>query len=246
MSPLKSWSERRKEADAEGAKFAPLQPDTYSFVVPEAAKIEEKDGNPRFKINPAVEAGPRAKARVFHTFYISDKPSGMRFFFEQMDALGLGHLFDGEPTNEQIAAALQGRRFTAEVYNDEWDGKVYQKLRKFAPPIGSAPAAGPGGGGFAPSAGPAPAAQSFGQAPVQQQAPAPQQYAQPVQQQAAQPVQQFAQQPVQQAAPVQQAQAPQQYAQPVQQAPVAAQQPAAESPWTTPQTTELAPPPFLQ
>jgi hypothetical protein len=245
MSPLKSWSERRKEADAEGAKFAPLQPDRYSFVIVDAAKIEEKDGNARFKINPAVESGPRAKARVFHTFYISDKPAGMRYFFEQMDALGLGQLFDGEPSNEQIAQALLGRRFTAEVFNEEWEGKVNQKLKKFAPPVGSAPAAGPGGGGFAPSAGPAPVAQTFGQAPIQQ-APAAQQFAQPVQQQAAQPVQQFAQQPVQQVAPVQQAPVAQQYAQPVQQAPVAAQPVAAESPWTTPQTTELAPPPFLQ
>lgn len=234
MSPLKSWSERRKEAAEEGAKFAPLEPDTYSFVVPNAATIAIKDGNPQFTINPAVEAGPRAKARVFHTFRVSDNPTGMRFFFQEMEALGLGHLFDGDPSNEQIAQALAGRRFTAEVYNHTYEDKVYQRLRKFAPAIGSAPA----GGGFAPAAsGPAPVAQGFGQAPAQQFAPAP------VQQQAA-PVQQFAQQPVQQAAPVQQAPAVQQYAQPVQQAPVAAPV-AADSPWVTPQTTELAPPPFM-
>jgi hypothetical protein len=246
MSPLKSWSERRKEADAEGAKFAPLNPDRYSFVIVDEAKVEEKDGNARFKINPAVESGERAKARVFHTFYVSDKPAGMRYFFEQMDAVGLGSdFFDRDPSNEQIAKALKGRRFTAEVFNDEWEGKVNQKLRKFAPAVGSAPAGGPGAGPAGPAAqGPAPVAQSFGQAPVQQQAPA-QQFA-PVQQQA--PAQQYAQ-PLQQAAPLQQAPAQEQYQQPVQQAPVApqpVQQAAAtDSPWATP-TTELAPPPFLQ
>lgn len=238
MSPLKSWSDRRKEADAEGAKFAPLQPDRYSFVIVDAAKVEEKDGNPRFKINPAVEVGERAKARVFHTFYVSDKPAGMRYFFEQMDALGLDQsFFDRDPSNEEIAAALKGRRFTAEVYNDEWEGKVNQKLRKFTPPVGSAPM---GGSAPAAQAGPGPVAQTFGQAPTPQAAPTPQ-FQQPVQQQA--PAQQYAPQPVQQVA---QAQAPQQYAQPQQQAPAPAQQaPATDSPWTTPQSSELAPPPFL-
>lgn len=255
MSPLKSWSERRKEADAEGAKFAPLVPDRYSFVIVDDAKVEEKDGNARFKINPAVESGERAKARVFHTFYVSEKPAGMRYFFEQMDAVGLGNdFFDRDPSNEQIAKALKGRRFTAEVFNDEWEGKVNQKLRKFAPAVGSAPAAGgPGAGPAGPAAqGPGPAAQSFGQAPVQQAAPT-QQFAQPqaqqfapVQQQA--PAQQYAQ-PLQQAAPLQQAPAQEQYSQPVQQAPVAPQPQqqaaAADNPWATP-TTELAPPPFIQ
>jgi hypothetical protein len=259
MSPLKSWSDRRKEADAEGAKFAPLQPDRYSFVIVDAAKVEEKDGNPRFKINPAVEAGERAKARIFHTFYVSDKPAGMRFFFEQMDALGLDQsFFDRDPSNDQIAAALKGRRFTAEVFNDEWEGKVNQKLKEFAPPVGSAPA-GPGGGpvgAFTQASAPVTAAvQGFGQAPVQQQqqqqqqAPVAQQQAPaPVQPQAPQqyapaPVQQYAPAPIQQQAP-----APQQYAPaPVQQyaqAPVEQQAPAADSPWSTPQS-ELAPPPFL-
>lgn len=198
MSPVMSWADRRKIA-AEAPSFTPLEQGTYSFIIKEAAEVTEKDGWPRFKINPSVEAGPRANARIFHTFYTTEKPAGMRMFYEQMEILGVSADFIDSVTNDQqIGQALVGKRFTAEVFHEDYNGKLQQRLRKIAPPVGS-PSAGPGAataaaGGFAAAP------------PVQQFAPMQQAVQQPVQQFA--PVQQAVQQPVQQFAPVQQAVAP--------------------------------------
>lgn len=179
MSPAMNWSDRAKIASEATSSFTPLEPATYSFIVKELPKAAEKNGWQNYTINPSVEAGPRANARVFHTFYTTEKPNGMRMFFEQMSVLGLTEEWfaQNNPTDAQICAALQGKRFTAEVYNDEYNGKVYQKLRKFAPPVGPAAAAGaPAGPGLpaaAPAVAAAPAAPAVVAAPAAPAAAAP-------------------------------------------------------------------------
>jgi hypothetical protein len=145
----------------EGAKeFTPLDPGMYSFVIKEPAKIgQTSKENPKFTINPSVESGPRTNARVFHDFIVSDSAYAMKnFFFGDLAILGLNaSFFDQNPTEQQIAQALQGRRFVAEVYHEEGNnGKTYARLRNFAAPTSAPPAAGVPGG--LPSASAAPAA----------------------------------------------------------------------------------------
>ena len=176
MSPAMNWADRKKIASEATSTFTPLDPAVYSFIIKELPKAAEKNGFPNYTINPAVESGPRANARVFHTFYTTEKANGMRFFFDSLKAIGIPEeFFDTNPSDAQICAALQGKRFTAEVYNDEYNGKVYQKLRKFAPPVGPSVAAGPGGmpGPGVPAAAPVVAAAPVQAAPaVAQAAPA--------------------------------------------------------------------------
>lgn len=247
MSPMRTWSERRKEA-ANAPKregFKPLEPGRYNFVAKEVAEVgtAQNTGMTSWNIKLTVEDGPRANATMYHTFYDSEKPGGVAFLLEQFSALGLDSLLDTEASDEQIAQAMLGRRFSAEVYKNTYNGKESMKLRAFRPasgaPVGGALggpspafAAGPGG----PSAGVQQPVQQFQQPVQQQQPPAPQATA----------PQQYVQQPVAQQQPVQQfqQQAPQQYQQPVQQqAPVnqvqqpAPQQPAQNSPDTSPWAT---------
>lgn len=226
MSPVRTWSERRKEASTAPSGFKPLEPAVYNFVIKEPAVLRTTNaGKADWSVKAIVEDGERANAMIFHDFYDSDKPAGVSYLLDQFSALGLDQLLDTEPSDEAIAHALLGRRFSAEVYNDTYNGKVKQKLRNLrapsGPPVGGALGA-PTGGFAGPSAGPGAAP-----APIQQQAPA-----QPVQQFAPQPVVQ--QQPVQVQETPQYAQPVQQYQQPVQQQPQAVQQPAAgENPWAT-------------
>lgn len=245
MSPVRTWSERRKEASEAPSGFKPLEPGLYNFVIKEPAKVRATQaGKTSWSINPTVEDGPRANARIFHDFYDSDKPSGLSYLFDQFSALGLDSLLDTEPSDEAIAQALQGRRFQAEVFEDDYNGKKRMKLRNLRPAAGPGPQGalgGPGAGFAAPLGGPGAAApapiQQFAQQPVQpvqQFAPQAPQYQQP----APQPVQY--QQPVQQAAPVQYQQpvAPQvQVQQPVQQEAVPA------NPWAT-EAAAIPLPPF--
>jgi hypothetical protein len=147
MSPVRSWSERRKEAAEAPSGFKPLEPGNYNFIIKEPAKVGQTNaGKTRWTINPHVEDGPRANARIFHDFYDSDKPSGLSYLFEQLEALGLSDFLNTEPSDEALAQAMLGRRFSAEVYNDTYEGKVRQKLRRFRAPAGP-PVAGPGGPG---------------------------------------------------------------------------------------------------
>lgn len=172
--PVKSWKDLMEEANESVKGFAPLENAHYSFVVKDAAKLGQTGkGHPKFSINPSVESGPRENARIWHDFNVTDSGYAMKkFFFDDLAALGLGpSFFDTNPSPEQIAQALQGRRFVAEVYDDEGnDGVTRKKLRNFSPPVGAAPASAQAGvpQGL-PVAAAAPASQAAPAAP----APAP-------------------------------------------------------------------------
>lgn len=144
--PAKSWKELMNAADEGAKEFAILDEGMYEFVIKDPAKVgQTSKENPKFTINPSVESGPRANARVFHTFSVSDSPYAMKmFFFGDLATLGLGpSFFDTNPTEAQIASALQGKRFVAEVFHEDGtDGKKYARLRNFAAPVSAPPTAG--------------------------------------------------------------------------------------------------------
>lgn len=165
--PLKSWSDMMKDADSNSTGFEPLQPGSYDFVVENPAEVgETSKGFPKFTINPSVESGDRKNARIFHVFNVNENPTAMkRYFFGALAALGLGpSFFETNPSNEQVAKALQGRRFSAEVFLEEGtDGIKRPRLRNLAPASGVAPV-GPSAGVPGAPAGPAP--QAATQAPA--------------------------------------------------------------------------------
>lgn len=170
--PAKSWKDLMNEAEEGAKEFALLDEDMYPFVIKEAAKVgQTSKENPKFSINPSVESGPRANARVWHDFSVSDSAYAMKtYFFGELANLGLdASFFDTNPTEQQIAQALQGRRFVAEVYHEDGnDGKKRAKIRNIQPAVGAAPSAGVPGGL---PAGPVAAANSL-PAPTPQAAPA--------------------------------------------------------------------------
>jgi hypothetical protein len=175
--PAANWKDLMNKAEEGAKEFAILDEGMYAFVVKDPAKVgQTSKENPKFTINPSVESGPRANARVFHDFIVSDSPYAMKnFFFGDLAILGLGvEFFNTNPSEQQIAQALQGRRFVAEVYHEEGNnGKTYARLRNFAAPTSAPPGAGVPGG--LPSAGPVPnvTAQVASPGPVAQAAPAP-------------------------------------------------------------------------
>lgn len=178
--PATNWKTLMDNAEEGAKEFALLEPGMYSFVVKDAAKVgQTSKENPKFTINPSVESGPRANARVFHDFIVSDSPYAMKnFFFGDLAILGLGvEFFNTNPSEQQIAQALQGRRFTAEVFHEEGNnGKTYARLRNFSAPTSAPPGAGVPGGlpvATAQAQAPAPAPAPQAAAPVaQSQAPA--------------------------------------------------------------------------
>jgi hypothetical protein len=188
--PATSWKDLLTQANEGAKEFAPLEPNVYSFVIKDAAKVGQTGkGLPKFSINPSVESGPRANARIWHDFNVTESAFALKkFFFDDLAAIGLGPaFFETNPSPEAIAAALQGKRFVAEVFNETGnDNVVRARLRNFAPATGVAPQAGVPGGipaaagvpaglpSAAPvaAAAPAPAPVAQAAAPVAQAAPA--------------------------------------------------------------------------
>lgn len=172
--PAASWKDLMNKAEEGAKEFAILDEGMYSFVVKDPAKVgQTSKENPKFTINPSVESGPRANARVFHDFIVSDSPYAMKnFFFGDLAILGLGvEFFNTNPSEQQIAQALQGRRFTAEVFHEEGNnGKTYARLRNFSAPTSAPPSAGVPGGlpvaQSAPAAVPTPQIAAAGPAPA--------------------------------------------------------------------------------
>lgn len=183
MSPAVSWKALREESSEATAGFAPLEAGLYNFIINDPAKIGKTGkGHPKFTINPSVESGPRAKSRIFHDFNLSDSAfANGKHFFGALAALGLNDsFFDADPSQDQIAQALQGRRFTAEVFDETGsDGVVRAKIRNITAAVAPSGLAGPGGPGMVPTmaANPGipttPAAPVAPQAPVAQAAPNP-------------------------------------------------------------------------
>lgn len=184
--PLKSWSEMMKDAETNTSGFEPLEPGSYSFVIDKPAEVgTTQKGHPKFTINPMVESGPRQNARIFHRFNGSDSAyANKNYFFAPMYAIGLTpSFFQSEPSDEAIANAFQGKRFSARVSLVKGqDGVERPELSDFGPAVGGPPAGGnqPGVPQGLPQAStqpaglpqPAPVAQAAPAAPAQTQAPA--------------------------------------------------------------------------
>lgn len=142
--PLKSWSEMMKDAETNVTGFQPLEPASYDFVIEKAAEVgETQKGYPKFTVRAVVESGPRKNAVQTHHFNASESAYAMKeFFFKPLYAIGISPSFLAtDPTNEQIAEAFVGKRFSARV--EKQKDSDYMQMVDFAPASGVAPA-GPG------------------------------------------------------------------------------------------------------
>jgi len=150
--PAMNWKTLMDQAEEGAKEFALLDEGMYTFVIKDPAKVgQTSKENPKFSINPSVESGERANARVWHDFSVSDSAYAMKtYFFGELAALGLdANFFATNPTEQQIAQALQGRRFVASVFHETGnDGKTRAKIvsGSIQPAVGSAPSAGVPGG----------------------------------------------------------------------------------------------------
>lgn len=178
--PLKSWKELRQEAEVSGGTgtFEPIPAGEYALVVTKTALNPSRNGKDGYEITATVESGPYQGRKVFNTFYVSpESPKAMGIFFRHMGVFGMGNDFwEAEPTDEQILANLENKRFTGRVIIETQEGrKPRNVLADVSEPSAGGPAGVPQAGGVptvpqvaAPA--PAPAAPA---PTVPQAAPAP-------------------------------------------------------------------------
>jgi hypothetical protein len=177
MSQL-NWGELISQAvDAGSGDFEPLPDGDYDFKVIESSITVTKTGKPMFKITAEVQTGPYAKRRLWDNLVVSsDNPKAMGMFFMKLSALGLTRevLQANNPSNDQIAQALNGRPFRATIGSRPWQDKMQNEFKKYLPLAAAvAPAAAPVAAAPAPAPAPATAPVAAAPAPVAAPAPAP-------------------------------------------------------------------------
>lgn len=173
--PLKSWSEMMKDSESNTSGFQPLEPNSYDFVIEKPAEVgETQKGFPFFKFRATVESGPRQNAVQTHRLNASENNwANKEFFFKPLYAIGITQEFlASDPSNEQIANAFAGKRFSARVQKQK--DSEFMELVDFAPASGVAPVGNQPG---VPTG--LPSASATQPAPPVQQAAAPQAPAQP-------------------------------------------------------------------
>lgn len=140
-----NWAERIQKAKENKVSFEPVPLGRMNFVIKDLPQVTQPNsgGNEYIKFRAAVAEGPRANSLVFaSTFPYAANPI---FFLELMAAMGISEewfLGQTPPTTEQIAQAMQGRSFSAEVFieddaSTDKNGDQYRSLRKYLPAAAS-------------------------------------------------------------------------------------------------------------
>lgn len=173
--PQLSWAERI--AESKKNTFKPLDIDTrYNFEVDKTEVKESSTGKaPYIKVFAKILDGDRKNFKVnFNTFPESANPWSFLQLFEAC-GFGLQWLKDSNPNLHELASALVGRPFSAEVVNGNQkrdDGTFWPEYQKFAKIVANETV----------QSTQAPQSNNFGSAPTPQpqvQAPTPQPQAQP-------------------------------------------------------------------
>lgn len=113
----------------------------FPVVIVEASVAKTLDqSKDMIKCRVKIESGPFVDRPINVNFTISpDSPVAMRILFSHWAILGLdAKYFAANPnaTLEQIAQSLVGRRATAVVAERDWNGRKFEDIKEWKPPLG--------------------------------------------------------------------------------------------------------------
>jgi len=122
--------------------YEPLADGVYDMVIVNAEHKRSATGKDGYNVTAEVESGPNKGRKVFNTFWVSpDSPIAMGIFFRQFGALGLDKaFFDREPSDDDIVAALKGKRMRAQVVTGTFNDKKRNEIKNVERPVGPPPA----------------------------------------------------------------------------------------------------------
>jgi Protein of unknown function (DUF669) len=126
-----------------GGAFEPLPNGDYDAQVTRPEATTSSTGKPMFKVTFKIITGAFAGRTVPNQFVVSaENPNAMAMFFTHMKNLGLDKdFFNANPTNEQVAAALDGRVALITLGQRVWQGTNRNEVKAVKPARVAAPAA---------------------------------------------------------------------------------------------------------
>jgi hypothetical protein len=145
-----SWNDLRASAE-NGPQ--PLPAGTYNAAVDRVNVKETRAGKRMFGIMFRVSDGPHKGNSIWTNLVVSpESPRALGILFQQFDALGLpATYFAGDPTDDQIAADLEGQTATIAVKIGEWDGMPRPEVARITGHATTVAKAAPSGTGAGPA-----------------------------------------------------------------------------------------------
>lgn len=130
------WSALKKFAD-DSTKPAPVGEYVVEVKKCDAANAQSS-GNPMLKAQLVICDGPSAGKSVPNNFNLTvDNGFAMSIFFRHMAAFGLDDkFFAGQPSIEQVAATLVGRRARVQLSIRTWQGRELNQVDNVMPLTG--------------------------------------------------------------------------------------------------------------
>jgi len=148
-TPLHTWADMLKDsAEAGGGdSFDALPVGRYDLKVNESEPKCSDKGNRYWKLTTEVTTGPYKGRLVWTNLVLTPtNPKALPFFFNKNAALGLDRkFFEGNPTDEQVAAAHRGAHFRGELILKEYNGSQTNEIKKYLPAENGAHSAAPSG-----------------------------------------------------------------------------------------------------
>jgi hypothetical protein len=137
---MPKWNEFMQEAGNAPAGFDPLPVGQYDVEITDSKAKVTQNGKAMYEVKMKVLGGPHANRLVWNRFVISPESStALSIFFQQMKSLGVGpEFFAAEPSDDQVAAALMGKRCKVHLEQKEYQGTVRNEVKKIIPPEGGA------------------------------------------------------------------------------------------------------------
>lgn len=141
--PLQSWGQLLN--DAGDTSFDVLPAADYDLKMVKVEAKQSKNGKLMFAYTADVTAGPYKGRKVFGNLVVSpDNPTALNIFFRQVQAIGISRdFFTNNPSDSQVAEALNGREFRGQVGVRSWQGQDRNEVKSYSPITKTAAAGSP-------------------------------------------------------------------------------------------------------
>lgn len=167
------WSQLAEQAGDVATSFEALPSGVYTLEVVDSTFKETSTGKKAWNIQTKVlDEGQYKNRRLFdYVVLTTDNAQALGFFFQKMSVMGLPKsYFSSNPSDDQIAQALIGRKFTAKIGIRKYKGEDQNEFKNYLKPLAVEQ---PPVGAYAPPAPAAPAAPPAPAAPAAYAPPAP-------------------------------------------------------------------------
>jgi len=139
---MPTWKDLLQEAQASGGggNYEPLPNGQYDVKIVKSSHKIAQSGKSMFEVEMQVVSGPHANRRVWNRFVVTpENPKALGYFFSNMRILGLTtEFFAAQPSDDQVAAALENKVCRVELGQSEYNGSVRNEVKKILAAEGAA------------------------------------------------------------------------------------------------------------